>query len=45
VRTVSHTVTPGGHTQALTLVRNALGSSGAGGAAGAAAALASAVGL
>jgi phage protein D len=46
VRTVSHTVTPGGHTQALTLARNALGSSaGAGGIAGVGAALASAVGL
>jgi hypothetical protein len=46
VRTVSHTVTQGGHTQDVTLVRNALGSSaGAGGVAGAGAALASAVGL
>jgi phage protein D len=46
VRRVSHTLTQGGHSQAVTLARNALGaSSAAGGAAGAVGALASAVGL
>ncbi len=34
VRSVRHTVTPGGHTQALGLVRNALGRAGGGGLAG-----------
>jgi phage protein D len=43
VRSVRHTITPGGHSQAVGLVRNALGSSGGTGAA--VAALASAVGL
>lgn len=43
VQSVSHTVTPAGHTQSLTLTRNALGA--AGGAGGALGALASAVGL
>jgi phage protein D len=41
VRSVRHTVTPGGHSQALGLIRNALGGGSAGGAAGA---LAGAVG-
>jgi len=36
VRSVRHTITQGGHTQALTLTRNALGDSGAAGAAAAA---------
>ncbi len=35
VRSVRHTVTPGGHSQALGLIRNALGDPAAGGAAGA----------
>ncbi|MEO7071308.1 MAG: hypothetical protein ABI131_12555 [Nostocoides sp.] len=34
VRSVRHTVTPGGHSQALGLIRNALGDLGAGGGAG-----------
>jgi phage protein D len=37
VKSVRHTVTDGGHTQAVTLTRNALGDSGSAGAAGAAA--------
>lgn len=32
VQSVRHTITPGGHTQALTLIRNALGAPGAGNA-------------
>jgi len=36
VKSVRHTITQGGHTQALTLTRNALGASGAGAGAGAA---------
>jgi phage protein D len=43
VRSVRHTITQGGHSQALTLARNALGDSGPGGAAGAAAAAAAGV--
>lgn len=42
VASVEHTITPGGHTQALSLIRNALGSQGGGGALGA---LAAAAGL
>ncbi len=38
VKSVRHTITQGGHSQALTLARNALGDSGPGGAAGVAAA-------
>jgi phage protein D len=42
VRSVRHSITQGGHSQALTLTRNALGDSGAGGGAAAAAAAAAA---
>jgi hypothetical protein len=42
VRSVRHSITLGGHSQPLTLTRNALGDSGAGGGAAAAAAAAAA---
>jgi phage protein D len=45
VRTVRHTVTPGGHSQALGLVRNALGDPAAGGASSLAGAVSAAVGV
>ncbi|HET6968123.1 MAG TPA: contractile injection system protein, VgrG/Pvc8 family [Ornithinibacter sp.] len=45
VRSVRHTITPGGHSQAIGLTRNALGSSAPGGAGALAGALAAAVGV
>ena len=45
VQSVRHAITPGGHSQSLSLTRNALGDSGAGGVAGVAAAAAAVAGL